>query len=184
VAAVAALDVGRRDLQQCADAIIRLHAEWRWPALGGEDLSYRLTNGQAVHWSDWRAGKRGLKQVASAAADGSHASFRGWLDFVFTYAGTRSLWAYAQKIPRAALQPGDFFVSPATSSLGHAVLVLDLARDAQGHSVALLGQGFTPAQSFHVLQRAPGQAWFPLDGEKIETPFWTPFGWADLRRLP
>ncbi len=38
---------------------------------------------------------------------------------------------------------------------GHAVLVLDLATDAQGHRVVLLGQGFMPAQSFSVLH--PGK---------------------------
>ncbi|WP_438356947.1 DUF4846 domain-containing protein [Cystobacter fuscus] len=30
-------------------------------------------------------------------------------------------------------------------SPGHTVMVLDVARDAEGRRVALLGQGFTPA---------------------------------------
>src|SRR5690606_19605399 len=30
VAAVAELDVSKSDVQQCADSVIRLHAEWKW----------------------------------------------------------------------------------------------------------------------------------------------------------
>jgi len=189
VAAVAELDIGNRDLQQCADSIIRLNAEWHWANAKREGLSYTLTSGAPAKWDDWRKGMRpkvaGQKVTWSevAAADGSHASFRKYLDFVFTYAGTRSLSAYSKTVDRAALQPGDFFVLPA-KELGHAVLVLDLAEDGKGHRVALVGQGFMPAQSFHVLASAPGQAWFALDGDQVATPFWAPFPWTSLRRLP
>lgn len=190
IAAVAALDVGSRDLQQCADSVIRLDAEWRWQANGSDAIAYRLTNGDLVKWKDWAAGQRprvaGRKLTWSQAArpDGSYRAFRGYLEFVFTYAGTRSLWAYAKPVPRAALRPGDFFVLPAERGTGHAVLVLDVAEDGKGHRIALVGQGYMPAQSFQVLAASPGQAWISLDGEKLQTPFWAPFPWSSLRRLP
>jgi hypothetical protein len=179
VAAVADLDVGKRNLQQCADSIIRL---------GG--LSYPLTSGAPAAWSAWSAGMRPhvtgqrVQWSHDAVADTSYGAFRRYLDFVFTYAGTRSLSSYATKVERAALQPGDFLVDPARKDAGHAVLILDVATDQAGHRLALLGQGFMPAQSFHVLADGSGSAWFSLDGDTVATPYWTPFPWSSLRRLP
>lgn len=190
IAAVAALDVGTRDLQQCADSIIRLHAEWKWSRRACDGLQYPLTSGAPAKWSAWRAGQRphvtgqAVSWSAGARPDATHASFRRYLDFVFAYAGTRSLSAFAQPVARGQLQPGDFFVLPSTRDAGHAVLVLDVARDKTGRAVALLGQGFMPAQSFQVLAAAPGQPWFALDGSEVATPFWAPFPWSSLRRLP
>jgi hypothetical protein len=70
-------------------------------------------------------------------------------------------------------------------SPGHAVLVLDLARAADGRRVALLGQGFMPAQSFHVLRPSREGTWFAIDPgtSGIKTPFWPTFPWSSLRRL-
>jgi hypothetical protein len=68
-------------------------------------------------------------------------------------------------------------------SPGHAVLILDIAESKDGRRVALLGQGFMPAQDFHVLRAPDGSPWFSLDGDNVETPFWKPFGWKSLRRL-
>jgi hypothetical protein len=66
---------------------------------------------------------------------------------------------------------------------GHAILILDVAEAPDGRRVALLGQGFMPAQDFHVL-RAGASAWFSLDGEDVDTPFWpAPFPWSSLRRM-
>jgi hypothetical protein len=68
---------------------------------------------------------------------------------------------------------------------GHAVLILDVARDAKGNRVLLLGQGYMPAQSFQVLRPSAKEVWFPLDlsAGKLETPFWDPFPFSALRRL-
>jgi hypothetical protein len=70
-----------------------------------------------------------------------------------------------------------------------------VARSDGGDVALLLGQGYMPAQSFHVLQsqgraqggsQGTGGAWFvvhPHDTE-VATPFWQPFPIATLRRLP
>ena len=65
---------------------------------------------------------------------------------------------------------------------GHVVLVLDVAGGPGGSRRALVGQGYMPAQDFQVLSPGDGQPWFSLDGEALDTPFWTPFGWDTLRR--
>ncbi len=187
VAAVAELDVGRADLQQCADSIIRLHAEWLWSRGQKERIAYRFTSGHRAEWRRYAAGDRArvsgskVAWVKSASEDASRSAFRSYLDLVFTYAGTLSISAEAQRPNRAEVRPGDFFVLG--GSPGHAVLVLDVAEDASGKRVALLGQGFIPAQDFHVLSPGKNGPWFPLDGNEVATPFWAPFPWSSLRRF-
>lgn len=187
LAAVAELDVGSANLQQCADSIIRLHAEWLWSRGQKERIAYHFTSGHLASWSRYAAGERArvsgskVTWVKSAPADGSRAAFRAYLDLVFTYAGTLSLAARTQRPSREEVRPGDFFVLG--GSPGHAVLVLDVARNAEGKQVALLGQGFIPAQDFHVLSAGEDGPWFPLDAAEVATPFWKPFPWSSLRRF-
>ena len=102
---------------------------------------------------------------------------------VFNYASTISLdRSSSKKIDRKDLEPGDFFVLP--GGPGHAILILDVATGPSGERSALLGQGFMPAQDFHVLRDARGSAWFSLEGDAVDTPFWpAPFPWSSLRRM-
>ena len=188
VAAAVAIDIGTADLQQCADSVLRMHAEWRW-ARGDRDVSYRAAAGLEMPFSRWARGDRPIAHGSSLAwgprarpTEPDHGAFRRYLDDVFAWANTGSIARDARKIELADLAPGDFFVLP--GGPGHAVLVLDLARGEGGRRAVLLGQGFMPAQSFHVL-RSKGSAWFPIDegAGGIDTPFWDPFPWSSLRRL-
>jgi hypothetical protein len=163
LAAVAELDVGTRDLQQCADSIIRLHAEWMWDEGRARELDYALVDGTRIRF-------RGR----------SRADFARYLVRVFADASTLSLDKYARKVDRADVRPGDFFV--AGGSPGHAVLILDVAEGKDGRRAALLGQGYMPAQDFHVLRGPDGSTWFSLDGDVVATPFWKPFSWRNARR--
>jgi hypothetical protein len=187
LAAVAEIDIGHRDLQQCADSIIRLHAEWLWSKGRKQDIAYHFTSGDLAAWSKYAHGHRASivqKKVVwkrSGRKNESYENFQDYLKLVFTYAGTVSLMREAKPVERADIQPGDFFVTG--GSPGHTVLVLDMATHGSGAKVALLGQGFMPAQDFHVLATGPGQAWFSLEEESVETPFWSPFPWHTLRRF-
>jgi hypothetical protein len=195
VAAVAALDVGKEDVQQCADSIVRLHAEWRWWR-GDRAATYRAASGVAMPFGRWARGERprpdgrSLRWAPAAAAPrDDYDAYRAFLTEVFRYANTGSLAVQASPVPRGELRPGDFFVSPGAP--GHAVLVVDVAADRAGRRAALLGQGFMPAQTFHLLRpdpsaaAAPASAWFALDPEApgVVTPFWPAFPWSSLRRL-
>jgi len=190
IAAVVDLDVGGRDLQQCADAIVRLDAEWRY-ARGERDLVYRAVSGQRLSYARYRAGARAVPtsagltfpKVAPARPD-DHPLFRAWLDEVFAWVGTASLARDGEPVAQAALRGGDALVQTG-QPFGHAVLVLDVARDASGRTAVLLGQSYMPAQSFHVLQSREGSAWFTIGAadETLATPFWRPFPLTSLRRL-
>ena len=193
-AAVVAMDVGTRDLQQCADSAIRLHAEWLWHAGRADEAAYHFTSGHRTAWKDWVAGERfrvsgsSVERLQGTARPDSHAVYRSWLDQVFMYAGTRSLAKDSDSVATdAQLQAGDFFVQG--GSPGHAVVILDIAEDAGGRRLALMGQGFMPAEDFHVVGWpgvAVDGAWFPLpeteDGV-VRTPSWAPFERVEARRF-
>ncbi|UPL50593.1 DUF4846 domain-containing protein [Hymenobacter sublimis] len=181
-AAVLDLDVGARDLQQCADAVIRLRAEYLF-SQNPDLVHFHLTSGHDIAFRDWYAG-RGFRvvgpqveQVPKAAEKPDHATFRRYLDQIFTYAGTLSLSRELRPVPLAQVQPGDVLIQG--GSPGHAVLVLDVAVELQtGRRKALLAQSYMPAQQMHVLKAGPrvgAGAWFLLDPERddVNTPEWT-----------
>lgn len=187
LAAVSTLDVGPRDLQQCADAVMRLFGEWRWSQGQARTVSFQSGFG-AIAWTRFLGGEiphydgdRVHWVPARRRATEDHASFRRYMDVVFTWANTGSLASQASTPTRDELRPGDFFILPGNP--GHTVLVLDLARDDAGRRVALIGQSFMPAQRFQVLRPSPDRAWFPIDEDGVDTPFWRPFPWSSLRRL-
>ncbi len=190
VAAVAEIDVSKADLQQCADSVIRYHAEWKWATGQKSSIAYHFLSGDYATWPKFSQGERpvenGNKLTWSARAKPAddHVTFRKYLDMVFNYASTISLASRtSDTIPKADVAPGDFFVLP--GGPGHAILILDIAVDDAGHKVALLGQGYMPAQDFHVIV-PPGSSspWFSFDGDEVDTPFWpAPFPWSSLHRF-
>jgi hypothetical protein len=190
IAAVADLDIGTKDLQHCADAIIRLHAEWRY-GIGERNIAYRSVSGQPLSYRSYLAGDRSFVEGTSlvfrrgaAAHRDDHALFREWLDDVFAWAGTASIERDARKVVASDVRPGDFFVMSG-SPYGHAVLILDVARDDHGRTALLLGQSYMPAQSFQVLRPSDASAWFIVEPEQpmVATPFWRPFPMSSLRRF-
>ncbi|MEB2311282.1 MAG: DUF4846 domain-containing protein [Sorangiineae bacterium] len=187
IAAVVALDTGSADLQQCADAVMRLDAEWRW-SKGARDMSYRAASGALLPFARWARGERLVARGRDvvwqprAAPKSDHAALRSYLDAVFAWANTVSLERTAKPVAAKELRPGDFFIMGGNP--GHAVMVLDVAELPDGRRVALLGQSYMPAQSYQVLRSRATGAWFVLDPDRdVATPFWRPFPWSSLRRL-
>lgn len=187
--AVVELDVSPTDIQQCADSVIRLHAEWQWTSGKRDAIGYHFLSGDLATWPHYRAGERPIvdgnrvRFQNSASPKDDHVTFRKYLDMVFNYASTISLAGKSSRaVPKEELQAGDFFVLP--GGPGHAILILDVASDERGHKVALLGQGYMPAQDFQVLATSAGSPWFSLDGDEVDTPFWpVPFPFSSLHRM-
>lgn len=189
IEAVVELDVSPTDIQQCADSVIRLHAEWLWSAGKREAIGYHFLSGDFATWPHYRAGERPIvdgnrvRLQNGASPKDDRATFRKYLDMVFNYASTISLAGKSSRlVAKEELQAGDFFVLP--GGPGHAILILDVASDDRGHKVALLGQGYMPAQDFQVLATSAGSPWFSLDGDEVDTPFWpVPFPFSSLHRM-
>ncbi|MDP8238917.1 MAG: DUF4846 domain-containing protein [Candidatus Hatepunaea meridiana] len=187
LAGVIEIDVGSKDLQQCADFIIRLHAEYSWIYGDRDSIYFQFTSGDTLFWSEWRNGYRPIvlgdwvKLAKAARLDSSHNNFRRYLNKVFNYAGTKSISKYAQQVPKENIMAGDYFVQ--AGSPGHSVIILDIVEDDDGRKQFLIGQGFMPAQSFHILRSAGGSVWFKPDSVGVKTPFWDRFTWLQLRRI-
>lgn len=192
-AAVVDLDVGSRDLQQCADAVIRLRAEYLYSRAHYGEILFHFTSGDPASFRWWMAGSRprilGHRVTWSAAAkpDSSHQALREYLQTVFTYAGTRSL---QKEMPHRNstddMQIGDVFVQGGNP--GHAVIVVDMAvNSTTGKKVFLLAQSYMPAQDVHILRNPSNpllSPWYPLDfGEILVTPEWI-FRAGDLHCFP
>jgi hypothetical protein len=188
IAAVTTLDIGKRDLQQCADAVMRLHAEWLWQAGRASEASYPSGAGPIPYRRFLSGGYpapsgRTFVWKSRGPRDKGHATYRKYLDAVFSWSNTVALEQKSKRVSRGELRAGDFFIL--AGNPGHSVLVLDVAEDARGRRVALLGQSFMPAQSFQILRPSREQVWFDLeDDDGVQTPFWSRFPWSSLRRLP
>ena len=190
-AGVILLDLGTGDLQQCADTLIRLHAEYLWNRGDAASAAYHFTSGDLSTWADWVSGirwaprGRGVDRVAGEPRDDDHRSYRKWLQRLFVYAGTMSLSMDSVPVSsREIIQPGDFFVAP--GSPGHTVMVLDVAVGGDGSRFGLIGQGYTPAQELHVVSDSAGDVWFPLpasSAEFLDVPSWSPFPRSTARRF-
>lgn len=189
--AVLDVDVGRGDLQQCADAVIRLRAEYLYCRGCDGAIAFRFTSGDGAKWSEWKAGKRPsvsgnrVSWRRSSTEDGTYANFRAYLDKVFTYAGSASLARELEKVSDPSKpEPGYLYIQGGAP--GHAVLVLDVAQDARGERVFLLAQSYMPAQEIHVLKNLsdPASPWYRARANgPLPTPEWD-FEHGDLRRFP
>ncbi len=191
-AAVIDIDCGNRDLQQCADAAIRLHAEYLHDTGHDTAIQYNFTSGDRCAWKDWKQGIRPRVKgntvtfEKTSASDSSYAAFRAYLNMVFRYAGTLSLSRDLETVDADEVRPGDVFVQG--GSPGHAVLVVDVAVNlSTGQKAMLLAQGYTPAQDIHVLKNHGNRSlspWYIVgDGPELTTPEWT-FSWQDAKRFP
>ena len=188
--AVLDIDVGRRDLQQCADAAMRLRAEYLRAAGQPQQICFRFSSGAAARWSQWQAGMRprirgnAVTWHRGGTPDESYPAFRRYLDLVFSYAGSFSL---AQELVPVAdprrIEAGDVFIKGGFP--GHAVIAVDVATDPTGRRAVLLAQSYMPAQDIHVLRnpQTPDNPWYVIDGDTpLQTPEWN-FAPGSLRRF-
>lgn len=187
--AVVELDVGAADLQQCADSAIRLHAEFLWSQGAQERIAFHTTSGDRVPFSRYAAGEQiavrgnhvGWKKSGAAPGARDRKAFHRYLDDVFMYAGSLSL-AKDTRAVEGEIEPGDLYV--VGGSPGHVLVVLDVA--ARGDERRLLiGEGFMPAQSFHVVPAPDGARWVtPGPDGAVRVPTWpAPFPRSSARRF-
>jgi len=191
--AVVDIDTGTRNLQQCADSLIRLRAEHLFAAGRAADIHFDFTSGDRVEFARWVAGFTPVVRGSSVTwsrgqpREPSHATLRAYLDVIFQYAGTRSLARELQPVGDIHdMRIGDIFITP--GSPGHAVIVVDMIVAGGGHGgrkLFMLAQGYMPAQDIHVLKNpaAGASPWYDLEfGDTLRTPEWT-FSRTDLRRF-
>ncbi len=183
--------VGNKDLQQCADAIMRLRAEYFFSKNDFDSIQFAATDGTVLSFSKWRSGSRyylagnklsiGITRNRTA---GVHEDFENYLETVFRYAGTYSLASELATVPDIKkIEPGDVFIKPGFP--GHAMIVTDVCMNKEGKKMFMLAQGYMPAQDIHIVKNPGNEKYSPWygipDSDDIITPAWE-FRNTQLRR--
>ncbi len=188
--AVLDISTGSKDLQQCADAVIRLYAEYLYSSKQFNKIAFHATDGTLMDYNSWMKGDRFvLKQnrlikVRKAAPCSGQDCFSNYLETVFSWAGTLSLSKELLPVTDTRrILPGNVFIKGGAP--GHAVIVMDVAQNAAGERVFLLAQSYMPAQNIHVLKNPAGATpWYSAGFTgKLLTPEWV-FDAGELSRFP
>lgn len=167
--AVLDIPVGNKDLQQCADAVMRLRAQYLYSQKRYAEISFSDNNGK--------------KYVCPATTDSTR--FERYLETVYSYCGTISLEKQLHPVKDiTTIQPGDVIIKG--GSPGHAVIVMDVAVNKEGKKIYLIAQSYMPAQNIHVLKdpmykNLSPWYWADTDNPFIHTPEWT-FSTKQLKR--
>lgn len=188
--AVFTLPLEARDLQQCADSVMRMYAEYFLATKQYDRMVFHYSDGFEASYSKWRQGYKikvtdgNATWVASDKSDESYESFQEYMRMVFAYAGTFSMKIESTPIELKDIEIGDIFWKGGNP--GHVVMVVDTCVDANGNKAFLLAQGFMPAQEFHILKNPlhEDDPWYYVN--EVVYPFVTPeytFDEGSLRSL-
>ncbi len=176
--AVVDLKIGNKDLHQCADAVMRLRADYLYQQKKYDQIHFNFTNGMRVDYAKWKMGYRikvkGNKTtwVKIKTASNSEEVFWSYLEQIFQYAGTASLEKELKKVENTDnIHIGDVFIKGGFP--GHAVIVVDMAKKGN-KKVFALAQSYMPAQELQVLNNPENNTiWYTTDfGETLHTPEW------------
>ncbi|MEQ6123632.1 DUF4846 domain-containing protein [Pseudotenacibaculum sp. MALMAid0570] len=173
------LSVPKNGLQQCADALIRLRAEYLWKTNQQSKIGFEFTSGHYCSWKKYAEGYRpkikGNKVSfhQTSTKDFSKSNFYRYLNLIYMYSGTLSLYNESPKVTSSKkLQVGDMLVYPGTP--GHIVMIVDEVKSENGEKRFILAQGNTPAQSVHMLKNPNDpkfNPWYKLElNSYIEVP--------------
>jgi hypothetical protein len=165
------LPVPANGLQQCADALIRIRSEYLWDNNRKDEIGFNFTSGHYCSWTKYAEGYRpkikGSKVTfhKSASANHSKANFYKYLNLIYMYSGTISLYHELPKITSEKnLQIGDMLIY--AGSPGHVIMIVDEAENEAGDHIFIMAQGNTPAQSVHMLKNVMDTAlspWYELE---------------------
>jgi len=184
------LDIGDKDLHQCADAIMRLRAEYLWQTKQYDKIHFNFTNGHRVEYTEWMQGNRmevkgnKTKWIPQAAPSNTYNDLWNYLELIFMYAGTASLEKEMERVELGQQEIGDVLIQGGHP--GHAVIIVDKATHKEtDKSVYLLAQSYMPAQEIQILINPSDKAlspWFEIEEGEIKTPEWH-FHTDDLKRF-
>ncbi len=157
-----------KDLQQCADAVMRLRAEYQFARKQFDQLVFFDNEHTAYTFT----------------APFTRARFDKYLNLVFGMCGSASLSKQLKPVNNfSQIQPGDVLIRGGFP--GHAVIVMDVAINESGKISYLLAQSYMPAQDIHVLKNpmnADLSPWYEVNEDDIiSTPEYT-FMQNELRR--
>lgn len=136
--AVVDLPIGKKDLQQCADAVMRLRAEYLFSQKKFGEIEFLFVNGKRANYITYLNGKTP-----------NTTNLWSYLEYVFSYASTLSLNKQLNQKSVKDLEIGDVFIKG--GSPGHAVIVVDKCVNSEGEVRFMLAQSYMPAQEIQIL---------------------------------
>ena len=166
--AVIDMPVGTQDLQQCADAVMRLRAEFLYDRKDFQHIAFCDNNNNEYRYYP----------------PYTRARFETFLLRVFGMCGSASL-SKQLRVPVAVkdIAAGDVFIHGGFP--GHAIIVMGIAVNKEGKKIYLLAQSYMPAQDIHVLINPSNPSispWYAVNDDAIiQTPEYA-FSKNELRR--
>ena len=137
--------------EQCADVTMRLRAEYLWQQGRYSDICFRDVNGNNVRYK----------------GGSSRKLFEKYMRQIYGICSTYSV--FNETSPRSIkdVQAGDVLVYPARmgAKYGHAVLVVDVAKNESGKVAIMCAEGNTPARDQHIVRNLNplDNPWFFFD---------------------
>jgi len=166
--AVLDISVGDKDLQQCADAVMRLRAEYFFEKKAFDSIVFYDNESGSYRF----------------APPYNRQNFSIYLNKVFGMCGSASLSKHLKPVGSFnEVQIGDVLIRGGFP--GHAVIVVDVATDKSGRRIYMIAQSYMPAQDIHVLKNPLYDflsPWYLVnDRPLIQTPEYT-FYATELKR--
>jgi hypothetical protein len=161
--AVVDLPIGNRNLHQCADAIMRLRADYFNAQEKYSEIEFLFVTGRRSNYKTW-LGTR----------PPNAKNYWAYLENVFNGASTLSLDRQLIHKEIDQLQIGDVFIKGGDP--GHAVIVVDKCTNAKGEVKFMLAQSFMPAQEIQILVNPASSEspWYDLNfGEYLNSAEYT-----------
>ncbi len=155
--AVLDISIGNQNLQQCADAVIRLRAEFLFTQKMYDQIVF--TDNE--------------KGIYAFASPYTKINFMKYMKKVFGMCGSASLAKQLKQVTNFEnITAGDVLIRGGFP--GHAVLVMAVAENAAGKKIFMLAQSYMPAQDIHILINPSDEKlspWFEVnDKNEIFTP--------------
>ena len=185
------VEIGSKDLHQCADAIMLLRAEYLYAEKDYKNLNFHFVNGFKAEFSKWIEGYRisvdnnsnTAKYIKKEPYNSDYPTFRKYMIVVMAYASTLSLEKEMIPVNIKNMKIGDVFIKGGNP--GHAVIVVDMCQNDEGKKLFMLAQSYMPAQQTQILVNNSNKKispWYELKEETLITPEWT-FDKNSLRRF-
>ena len=168
------ISVPKNGLQQCADALIRIRSEYLWDSNRKDEIGFNFTSGHYCSWTKYADGYRpkvnGNKVSfhKTANANSSKDNFYKYLNLIYMYSGTLSLYNELESVSAKDLKIGDMLIKG--GSPGHIVMIGDEVVNKNNDKLFVLFQGNTPAQSVHLVKNLEDSAispWYQLEDDAI-----------------
>lgn len=153
--AVIDIPVGDKNLQQCADAVMRLRASYLYDQQKFDSIIFYDNEEKEYRFSK----------------PYNEDNFNQYLQKVFGMCGTASLSKQLKQTKYKEIKPGDVLIRGGFP--GHAVIVMDMIKNKNGEKKYMLAQSYMPAQEIHILLNPASEnsPWYDLsDDETIKTP--------------